>query len=122
MEHYDTESFVFAFSRFSCRFGYPKVLMPDAGSQLVSGCKDMVLSLSDIVMKLSAECGVDFKACPVGAHFVHGKVEQKIQQIKSSLERTISNERMTILQWETLMQQIANSINNLPICLDNKAD
>ena len=122
MEGYDTESFVFAFSRFSCRFGYPKVLMPDPGSQLVRGCKDMVLSFSDISMKLSTEFGVEFKTCPVGAHFVHGKVERKIRQIKESLERTVSNERISILQWETLAQQIANSINNLPIGLGNKTD
>ena len=122
MENYDTESFVLAFSRFSCRFGYPKVLMPDAGSQLVRGCKDMVISFSDIAMKLSTEFGVDFKPCPVGAHFVHGKVERKIQQIKESLARTLTHERISILQWETLAQQIANSINNLPVGLGNKTD
>ena len=122
MEGYDTESFALAFSRFSCRFGYPKVLMPDAGSQLVRGCKDRVLSFSDISTKLSTEFGVEFKPCPVGAHFVHGKVERKIQHIKESLNRTISNERISILQWETLAQQVANSINNLPIGLGNKID
>ena len=55
MESYDTESFLLAFVRFSCRFGYPKLLMPDEGSQLVKGCKDMVISLSDISQKLSTE-------------------------------------------------------------------
>ena len=82
MEGYDTESFVFVFSPLACRFGYPKVL---AGSQLARGCKDMVLSFSDISMKLSTDFGLEFKTCPVGAHFVHGKVERKIQDIKGSI-------------------------------------
>ena len=57
---------------------------------------------------------------PVGAHHVHGKVERKIQQIKKSISRNVCNERLSVIQWETLGQQIANIINNLPIGLENK--
>ena len=28
---------------------------------------------------------VDFRTCPTGAHYIHGKVERKIQQIKKSM-------------------------------------
>ena len=122
MEDYTTESFILAFSRFSCRFGYPKMMMPDEGSQLVKGCQDMVLSYTDLCNKLSVEYGVDFKTCPVGAHYVHGKVERKIQQIKRSLEKTFDKSRLSILQWETMGQQVSNSINNLPIGIGNKVE
>ena len=74
MESYDTESFILAFVRFSCRFGYPKLIMPDEGSQLVRGCKDMIFSFADAAQRLSTEYGVEFKACPVAAHYMHGKV------------------------------------------------
>lgn len=120
MEDYTTDSFVLAFDRFSCRFGYPKMLMPDEGSQLVKACKDMILSFSDLSHQLSTEYGVEFKTCPVGAHYVHGKVERKIQEIKRSLEKNFPSGRRSILQWETLGQQVSNSINNLPIGLGNK--
>ena len=122
MEDYTTDSFVLAFSRFSCRFGYPRLLMPDEGSQLVKGCQDMVLNFTDLSHKLSTEYGVDFKTCPVGAHYVHGKVERKIQQIKRSLDKTFDGSRLSILQWETLGQQVSNGINNLPIGLGNKVE
>ena len=122
MENYNTDSFVLAFIRFACRFGYPKMLMPDEGSQLVKACKDMILIFSDLPHKIETEYGVEFKTCPVGAHYVHGKVERKIQQIKLSLEKVLNNNRLSILQWETLGQQISNSINNLPIGLGNKKD
>ncbi len=122
MEDYGTSAFILSFIRFSSRYGYPKTLMPDEGSQLVKGCEDMVLSFSDLANQLSVEHGVDFKTCPVGAHNVHGKVERKIQTIKKSFAKTIRNNRLSILQWETLGQQVANSINNMPIGLNNKCD
>ena len=122
MEDYSTDSFVLSFIRFSCRFGYPKCLLPDEGSQLVKGCKDMIFSFSSIQHRLSVEHGVEFKTCPVGAHYMHGKVERKIQQIKKSITRGLTNHRLSVMQWETLGSQIANSINNLPIGLGNKTE
>ena len=119
MEDYSTDSFILAFIRFSCRYGYPKNLHPDYGSQLLKGCRDMVLSYADMKHKLNVEYGVNFEACPVGLHYVHGKVERKIQQIKMSLEKSLNNNRLSIIQWESLVQQVANTINNLPTGLGN---
>ena len=120
MDDYSTDSFILAFIRFSCRYGYPCKLLPDPGSQLIKGCKDMILSFSDIQHRLSVEHGVTFQSCPVGAHYVHGKVERKIQTVRRSIEKELGNRRLSLLQWETLGQQIANSINNLPIGIGNK--
>ena len=120
MEDYSTDAFILAFIRFSCRDGYPCSLLPDPGSQLIKGCKDMILSFSDIQHRLSVEHGVSFQTCPVGAHYVHGNVERKIQTIKVSIEKELCNRRLSVIQWETLGQQIANSINNLPIGIGNK--
>ena len=120
MEDYSADGFLMAFIRFSCRFGYPKKLLPDEGSQLVKGCKNMVISMSSLTHKLSVEYGVEFETSPVGAHNVHGRVERKIQQIKKSLSKNMHGHRLSVLQWETLGQQVSNSINNLPIGLGNK--
>ena len=117
MEDYSTDFFISGFIRFSCRFGYPKFLLPDSGSQLVKGCEDMTYSFTDVKQNLFTDYGTEFTPCPVGAHYVHGKVERKIQEVKKSVAIRIHNERLSILQWETLMQQIANSINNHPIGL-----
>ena len=122
MEDYSADGFLMSFSRFACRFGYPKKLLPDEGGQLVKGCSDMIISMSDVRQKLSVEHGVDFETCPVGAHYYHGKVERKIQEVKRSLIKNVSNKRLSILQWETICQQISNSINNLPIGLGNKSE
>ena len=37
MDDYTTDSFLLAFERFSCRYGYPSCLYPDPGSQLIRG-------------------------------------------------------------------------------------
>ena len=92
MEDYSTEAFLMAFVRFACRAGYPKYLLPDEGSQLVTGCKSMIICFTDLKQKLHTEYGVHFETCPVGAHYMHGKVERKIQQV-------------------------ANGVNNLPLGL-----
>ncbi len=47
-------------------------------------------------------------------------MERKIGQIKESVEINLRNRRLSIIQWATLMHQIANSINNLPIGVGNK--
>ena len=120
MADYSTDAFVMAFIRFSTRYGYPCKLLPDPGSQLIKGCKNMILSFSDIRNQLSVEHGVSFQTCPVGAHYVHGKVERKIQTIKLSIEKALNKEKLSLLQWETLGAQIANSINNLPLGIGNK--
>ena len=57
-EDYSTSSFILAFIRFSCKEGYPKKLLSDAGSQLVNGCKSMKLTFLDIHSKLN-ELGVE---------------------------------------------------------------
>ena len=122
MEDYSADAFLMAFERFACRFSYPKRVLPDPGSQLVKGCQNMVISFADIKHQLSVEHGVEFELCPVGAHYVHGKVERKIQTIKKSLSKSVNKKRLSILQWETLVQQISNNINNMPIGLGNKVE
>ena len=119
MEDYSTTSFILAFVRFSCKVGYPKKLLPDAGSQLLKGCQEMVLEFHDIKTQLHKEFGVEFDTCPVGAHYMHGRVERKIRHIRESFSKSLNNDRLSMIQWETLGDQVANTINNLPIALGN---
>ena len=118
MEDYSTSSFILAFTRFSCKVGYPKRLLPDAGSQLVKGCKSMKITFSDLQGQLH-EFGVLFEVCPVGSHYMHGKVERKIKHVKESFDKHMNNNRLSVIQWESLGDQVANSINNLPIGIGN---
>ena len=95
------------------------MLMPDEGSQLVKGCKTMKLEFYDIKHKLHVRHGVEFETCPVGAHYMHGKVERKIMHVQGSFMKTAWHSRLPMLQWETLGDQVANSVNNRPIAIGN---
>ena len=57
----------------------------------------------------------------MGAHYIHGKVERKIKHIKESFEKHLQNNRLSIIQWETLGDQMTININNFPIVLGNVA-
>ena len=120
MEDYSTGAFVEAFIRFSCDNGFPKLLLIDEGAQLIKGCESMELNYRDIRNKLFISSNCQFETCPVSGHFMHGRVERKIRQIKASLEKSLCNQRLSVMQWETMVTQIANSVNNLPIGLRNK--
>ena len=122
MEGYDTTQFLLAFTRFACEVGYPKLLLPDEGSQLVSGCKSMNLDMMDIKGKLNREFGIEFNTCPVGGHHFHGKAERKIKAVQESLEKTVHSARLSNIQWETLCAEIANSLNNMPIAIGNEVE
>ena len=117
MEEYSKTAFVQAFIRFTTDAGFPKTLLCDEGSQLVKGCESMQLKFWDVKFQLHQESGINFEVCPVGGHNWNGRVERKIREVKKSIEKSVSNERLSIIQWETLSSSIANSINNRPLAI-----
>ena len=79
----------------------------------------MKLTYTDIKHKLHKDSMVEFDTCPVGGHNYNGEFERRIRQIKESFEKNIQNERLSVLQWETLSSVITNTINDVPIGLGN---
>ncbi len=122
MEAYDTIQFLNSFTRFANDLGFPKKLIIDEGSQLVSGCEKVVLNMVDIKGHLNREYGIEFDTCPVAGHNYIGKVERKIRTIRESLEKNIHGSRLSILDWVTVCSEISNSINNLPVAIGNEVD
>ena len=76
--------------------------------------------IQDIQFQLHKDAPVEVSACPVGGHNMHGRGERKIRQVRESLACALSNDRLGVLQWETLAATIANSINNLPLSLGDQ--
>ena len=119
MENYGTTAFIQAFTRFSRDVGYPEKLLPDEESQLIKGCTSVKLDIHDIKSRLSRNAKIDFETCPVGGHNMHGKVERKIKEVKKSIKKTMLNERLSVIQWQTCAAEIANRINDLPQAIGN---
>ena len=122
MGSYDASQFLMAFSRFACEAGFPKMFLVDSGSQLISGCENMVLNMTDIKGHLNREHGILFDVCPVGGHNYRGKVERKIKAVRESVSKAVHLQHFSLLQWETLCAEIANSINNHPIAIGNETE
>ena len=122
MQGYDTTQFLLAFTRFACELGFPKKVLIDGGSQLVSGCETAVLNMIDAKGHLNREHGIDFDTCPVGGHNYHGKVERKIRTVRDVLAKSVHNARLSVIEWETLCAEISNSINDLPVTIGNETE
>ena len=97
----------------------PKKLLPDEGSQLIKGCTSTKLDICDIKSRSNQNGKIDFEVFPVVGHNMHGKVERKIPEVKKSIDKTMLNERLSVIQWETCAAEIANRINDLPLALGN---
>ena len=119
MEDYSASGFLQSFIRFACEVGYPKILVSDGGSQLVKGYSDMRIDFKDLKNKLHRDMSVEFDLSPIGGHNFTGKVERKIQEVKNSIEKSFQNRRLSILQWETVGAEVANTINDMPLALGN---
>ena len=78
----------------------------------------MELSFHDVI---SVEYGIEFETSPVGGHNMHSKVERKIQQVKLSIDKQFQKERLSVILWETLGDQFANCVNDLPLALKHVA-
>ena len=65
---------------------------------------------------MNAEYGVEFKPCPVGAHYMHGRVERKIRHVRESLSRSLEGKKLSsignvLLEFNTPLN-FCNSVNN----------
>ncbi|XP_066927413.1 uncharacterized protein [Clytia hemisphaerica] len=97
--------------------GYLNKLLADEGGQLIKGSETMKLDIVDI--QLHRDQRINFETCPVGGHNHHGRVERKIREVRSSLEKSMHNERLSIIQWKTMAAILTNSINDAPIAVRN---
>ena len=120
MEDYSTMAFAQAFTRFACEVGYPQFMLIDKGSQLVKGCESMRLTFTDIKNKLHKDTIVTFDACPVDEHNYNCKAVI-LFHISRNHQIKVSNEILSILQWETVSYKIANAINDHLLALGNIA-
>lgn len=122
MQNYSSSAFIQAYTRFASRYGHPSELRIDEGSQLLSACRNMELSIMDIsdFLSINHQVGIKFSTCPVAGHNAHGMVERSIKEIKSMLNKVYKGLKLDILSTETCFSWIASELNNLPICLGSR--
>ena len=110
MQDQSTAAFLQSYTRFSSGYGHPSENRIDEGSQLVSACKKMELSILEITDFLSVnyQVGITYSTCAVAAHNAHGMVERSIKEIKNLLNKVYKGLKLDILSWETCLSWIAS--------------
>ena len=66
MEDYSSSAVIRAFIRLALEVDYPKLLLCDAGNQILSSCRNMQFDFKDAKQRLFVDAEVEFDACPVG--------------------------------------------------------
>ena len=122
MQNYTTDAFMQAYIRFAAIRGHPSFLFIDGGSQLVKACNTAEFSLLDVKSRLQKEfcVGIQHEICPRGGHNFHGNVERSVQEVKKLFTLVFQGLKLDILAFETSFAWIANELNNLPICYNNR--
>ena len=123
LEGLETADVVLALERHSYRYGVPKHVYVDAGSQLVA-LQGVTFSLRDVNLELHLKLGLTVKVSNPKSHEERGRVEAKVKVLRSMLTKLSINPTrpMTTVSWETLFAKIANDVDNLPICKGNASN
>ena len=124
MAKYNTASFVMAYTRHASRYGHPKRVVIDAGSQLVKAVKEMKTSLVELegLVRIQHQVGIEFRIVPVGSHYQNGQVERGIKEVRNLFQQMYSGLKLDILSYETAFSWIANELNCFPSCLGSRTD
>jgi hypothetical protein len=116
MEGMETQDVILAIERHSARHGVPAELFVDNGSQLIA-LKSAKFSIRDLDTYMYDSVGMRITVSSPKAHEERGRVEAKVKQVRSLLERTgvDTDVPMTVIQWETVFSKVASALDDLPL-------
>ena len=124
MPTYDTGGFLQAYTRFAARYGHPKLIRIDQGTQLMKAAQQMEIGLIDLSeqLRVKYQVGVEYTTCAAGHHQAHGAVERSIREVKKLMDTVFRGTRLDLLSLETCFAWVSNELNNLPICLGSRSE
>ena len=117
---YSAQAVIFSLHRFGSVRGWPGVICTDPGSQLesASGQFDKWWStMGDVLRTFGGEQNFKWKLSPADSPWRQGKAERRIAIIKKQLALSIGDARVSPLELQTALMEIANMCNERPIGL-----
>ena len=123
LEGMTTADVVQALERHSSRYGVPRHVYVDSGSQLIA-LQNVRFQIRDVNLHVWHALGMEVKVSNPKSHEERGRVEAKVKTLRLMLEKlSISKAKaMTTISWETLFARIANEVDNIPICKGNSSN
>ena len=123
LEGMTTTDVVQALERHSSKYGVPRHVYVDSGSQLIA-LQNVRFQIRDVNLHVWHALGMEVKVSNPKSHEERGRVEAKVKTLRLMLEKlSISKAKaMTTISWETLFARIANEVDNIPICKGNSSN
>jgi hypothetical protein len=117
---YSTVSVLMTMRRFGSLRGWPGVVYSDPGSQLESASGKLECWWKKMEGPLATFAGSEkfqWKTSPADSPWRQGKVERRIAIVKKHIRFSIGDTRVTPLELQTILFEIANICNERPISI-----
>ena len=117
---YSTTSVLMTLRRFGSLRGWPGVLQSDPGSQLESASgklENWWSTFGKSLRTFSSSKNFEWKLSPADSPWRQGKAERRIGVVKKLIRLSIGDSRISPLELQTILQEIANICNERPVGL-----
>ena len=116
LENMKTEEVALAIERHSARYGVPKNIFVDAGTNLAALDK-VEYSVRDLNLQLYDAVGTRVYVSTPKAHEERGRVENKVRAVRAMLKEHVEKdpEVLTTLRWESKFAHMASVLDQIPL-------
>ena len=123
VQNYSADAVIMTMRRFGSLRGWPSKVHSDPGSQLVSASGKLVSWWSDMRDPLQAYAGTESRGktgftwdiSPADSPWRQGKAERRIGVVKRLIRLSIGDTRLSPLELQTSLMEIANLCNDRPL-------
>ena len=118
VEDYSAKGVLKSMRRFGANRGWPGVISSDPGSQLESASGKLEhwwSTFGDSLLTYAASKNFEWKISPAASPWRQGKAERRTAIVKRLIKLAISESRVTPLELQTVLFEIANMCNERPI-------
>ena len=125
VQDYSANAVIMSISRFGRLRRWPSVFYSDPGSQLVSASGKLVAWWNEMQDPLRSFAGTNnfkWEISPADSPWRQGKAERRIGVVKRLLKLSVGDTRMTPLELQTAVFEIADICNQRPIGLSKPRD
>ena len=120
VQDYSAHAVMMSLRRFGSLRGWPGVLCSDPGSQLESASGKLDTwwsSMGDKLRSLGSEKNFRWEISPPDSPWRQGKAERRIAIVKKLLRLAVGDTRVSPVELQTILMEIANMCNERPIGL-----
>ena len=118
VQDYSTTAVLASLRRFGSLRGWPSIICSDPGSQLESASSKLQTwwqEMGDSLQSFAADKGFEWKISPPDSPWRQGKAEKRIGLVKKLLRLAVGDTRLSPVEFQTSLFEIANISNERPI-------